>query len=389
MKLIFFIFLITCYSNAQDSSAAQDAIYNRPFIFENKKTSTAIGGYLEANSNYFSVDGVSEGFSMEMRRFNIFLFSTIIPRVKFLAELEFEHGTEEIALETAQVDIEFNPALVLRAGIIVVPIGAFNQNHDSPNWEFIERPLVATEIIPSTLSEVGFGFNGKFILPFFLLTYDAYLFNGLTDGIILNKEGRTFFQSGKSEERLAEDNNGSPSFSSRIALKTYDFGEIGLSYYGGIYNSYKIEGETVDEQRMYSIMAVDFNTRLLKTVIQGEFALNTLDVPPDIDDIFGKEQWGGYLEIIHPLISGPLFGFEKSVINGGLRMEYVDYNTGDFASTGKNIFDDVRSVSLALSYRPSQNTAVRANYMYQWIRDALGNPTVKNAGFQFGIASYF
>ncbi|MCH7535387.1 MAG: hypothetical protein IH948_06515, partial [Bacteroidetes bacterium] len=59
----------------------QDAIFDRPFI-NMSHLRTAVGGYVEANTNYFAEDGITEGFSMEMRRFNIFLYSTIIPRVR-------------------------------------------------------------------------------------------------------------------------------------------------------------------------------------------------------------------------------------------------------------------------------------------------------------------
>jgi len=133
-----------------DSTLAQGGIYNRPFI--GSTSSTSIGGYLEGNTNYFVEDGVSEGFSMELRRFNLFLFSQVSQRIRFFSELEFEHGTEEIALETALIDFQLGRGLVLRGGVILTPIGYLNQNHDSPRWDFVERPLVTTDIIPSTLS---------------------------------------------------------------------------------------------------------------------------------------------------------------------------------------------------------------------------------------------
>lgn len=142
-----------------DSTLAQEGIYDRPFI--GSVSNTAIGGYIEGNTNYFVEDGITDGFSMELRRFNIFMYSSISRRVRFLSELEFEHGTEEIALETALVDFQISPALVLRAGIILPPIGYLNQNHDSPKWDFVDRPLVTTGVIPSTLSEVGAGVYGK------------------------------------------------------------------------------------------------------------------------------------------------------------------------------------------------------------------------------------
>lgn len=390
-QYLLFITIVVLTSAAfsqQDSLAVQDAVYDRPFITLGK-TATAIGGYLEGNTNYFIEDGISEGFSMEMRRFNIFLFSTIVPRIKFLAELEFEHGTEEIALETAQVDFEFNPALIFRAGVILVPIGAFNQNHDSPKWDFVERPLVATQIIPTTLSDVGFGFNGKIFSNSIFFTYDAYLVNGLTDEIILNDEGRTFLESGKSRNTLEEDNNGSPSITGRIAARHRTIGEVGVSYYSGIYNTYRLDGEEVEEKRNVSIFAVDFNSSVLNSQINGEIAFNTIDVPEDISEIYGKKQWGGYVELVYPILKKSMLGFKNSVLNAGIRVERVDYNVGTFATTGAEIFDDVNALAFSLAYRPSAGTVVRANYRHHWTRDILGNPTVKSAGFQLGIATYF
>ncbi len=371
-----------------DTSAVQSAVYDRPFI-EIGQSATAVGGYLEANTNYFREDGVSEGFSMEMRRFNIFLYSTIIPRVRFLAELEFEHGAEEIALETAQVDFELNPAFVLRGGVLLVPIGAFNLNHDSPKWEFVERPLVATQIIPSTLSDIGFGFNGKVFPGNFILTYDAYLVNGLGDGVILNDAGRTFLQSGKNAERFGEDNNGSPAFTARAAMRRRNLGEVGVSFYRGYYNSYKIEGEQVDEKRALQIVAVDFNAAFFKAAFNGELAFNSLDVPGDLSEIYGKKQWGGYIEVVYPLLRRKMFGFENAVVNAAIRAERIDYNVGNFSSTGEKIYDEVNALALALSFRPSAGTVLRANYRYHWIRDLPGNPAIRSAGFQFGIATYF
>ena len=88
--------LITRVDLSDSSSVNQDASYGRPFIGLGK-TGVALGGYIEGNTNYFMEDGVTEGFSMELRRFNIFIFAALGKRVRILSELEFEHGTEEIA----------------------------------------------------------------------------------------------------------------------------------------------------------------------------------------------------------------------------------------------------------------------------------------------------
>ncbi len=374
-------------ADTTQSPTAQDGLYDRPFI--GGVGAISIGGYIEGNSNYFVEDGIGEGFSMELRRFDIFLYSTISRRVRFLAELEFEHGTKEIALETALVDFQIDPALTLRAGIFFPPLGYVNQNHDSPKWDFVERPLVTTDIIPSTLSEVGVGAFGRTLLSGMTVTYDAYLTNGLGEGIIGNDLGRTNIPSGKDPERFEEDNNGSPALSGRLAASHSSHGEIGLSYYRGVYNSYKVEGEVVDDQRYISISAIDVGTSVGPLQIRGEAARATIDVPSGMQEIFGDKQWGAHVDFLLPIWHPRMRGYADAVVTGGLRIERVDYNQGSFASTGRNIHDDVTAVVASLSFRPTPGTVFRANYRYHWIRDFVGNPTGALAGLQFGFATYF
>jgi hypothetical protein len=366
---------------------AQDGVYARPFI--GAVSFASIGGYVEGNTNYFVQDGVGDGFSMELRRFNVFLFSQIGPRLRFLSELEFEHGTEEIALETALVDLQIRPELVIRAGILLPPLGYLNQNHDSPRWDFVERPLVSTDVIPSTLSEVGGGLYGRVALSGAILSYDAYLTNGLADGVVGNELGRTSIPSGKSPEIFAEDNNGSPALSGRIALRLPSLGEVGVSYYGGYYNAFRVEGTEVDERRWLGITALDIGAGVGPAEVRGELAYATVHVPPALVEIFAERQWGGHVDVVVPLWRPRLLDYESVTLAIGLRLERVDYNRGTFSSTGDPIRDDVTALVPGLSFRPTAGTVFRANYRYHWIRDFAGNPTSRMAGFQLGFATYF
>lgn len=378
----------TTRAEATDTAdLAQAGIYDRPFI--GALSSTSLGGYVEGNTNYFVEDGVSDGFSMELRRFNVFLFSQVSARVRFLSELEFEHGTEEIALETALLDVRLLPALTVRAGIILPPIGYFNQNHDSPRWDFVERPLVSTTLIPSTLSEVGGGVLGSFTLAGGVASYDAYLTNGIGEGVVGNGLGRTDIPSGKSGELLGEDNNGSPSVSGRVAFRRPGLGEAGLSYYGGYYNSFRVEGEDVDARRWMGIGALDVGASLGDVEVRGELAYATVDVPSGLTEVFGDAQWGAHVDAVWPLWRPALAGYEDAVLSGGLRLERVDYNVGTFSSTGADIGDEVTALVLGLSFRPGPDTVFRANYRRHWTRDFAGNPTIHGAGFQLGFATYF
>jgi hypothetical protein len=365
----------------------QDGIFNRPVVGSLGRT--AIGGYVEGNTNYAVEDGIGEGFSMELRRFNIFLFSSIGSRIRFISELEFEHGTEEIALETALIDVTINPSLVIRAGIILPPLGAFNVNHDSPRWNFVDRPLVSTEIIPATLSEVGFGVHGRLALRGFGLTYDLYATNGLGDGVILNAEGRTSLTDGKREEAFAEDNNGSPAISGRVAVQHARLGELGLSFYSGIYNSYRAEGVPVDKARRVSLVALDGITQVGPVELRGEAALAAIDVPEDLRELFGHRQVGFHLDASMAVWKPRLRGFPNAALNADLRVEYVDRNVGTFSTTEGNIGDDVAAVVAGASFRPVNGTVFKANYRRQWAHDLLDNGTARLGAFQVGFATYF
>jgi len=397
-KLILGLSLLCAGLYAQDTTTviSQEAIFDRPFI-DNTISKTAVGGYLEANSNYFIEDGLGEGLSFEMRRFNIFLYSSISERIKFLAELEFEHGTEEIALETALLDFQVNEALNFRAGILLPQIGLVNANHDSPKWDIIDRPLSSTMIIPTTLSEVGVGFFGKLYVGDNTISYDAYVVNGLQDGVVLNEEGITFIPAGKSEESFEEDNNGTPMYNGRLAIINRKFGEYGFSYYGGVYNSYLMEGEEVDDKRSLHLLAFDFNTQINKLTVKGELVKAMIDVAEDIDESYGTSQAGGFLELTYPIIEKTLFGYENAKINSVIRLEAVDMNQGTFknnfsytnAIEGDQIGNEVKAVVIGLSFRPTAATTFRANFRKHWSTDILGNPPALLGGFQFGFASYF
>jgi len=366
-----------------------DAVYNRPFV-QVSKLPVALGGYMEANYQYLGQDGVTEGHQFQMRRLTLFVSSSIARRMKFLTEIEFEDGTKEINIEFASVDFEFAPLLNLRGGIIMNPIGAFNQNHDGPKWEFVDRPISATQMLPATFSNVGFGVYGKKYVKDWVYAFEAYLTNGFDERIIENGENRTFLPATKQNpDRFEESFNGSMLFTGKVALRN-KLGELGLSYMSGSYNKFQDDGLVLDKKRNVNIYAIDFNTTLpTKTFINAEWAFVDIDIPETYAEQFGRKQQGGFIDIVHPIIKKPWFGFESSVLNAAVRLEYVDWNKGNFKSTGGNISDHVFSIVPAISWRPTSQTVFRLNYRYNWQTDLLGNPPSKLAGFQIGLSTYF
>lgn len=368
-----------------------DAVYNRPFMSLGK-VPAAVGGYVEGNTEYLGKDGVTEGLSFQVPRLTLFISSAIKKRIKFLTEIEFEEGGKELGIEFASMDLEFHPILNFRGGIIMNPIGSFNQNHDGPRWEFINRPISSTKIIPSTWSNAGFGFFGKYAIHNFVWAYEIYATNGFDESIIANQENRTSLASTKANRaRFEESSNGVPMYTAKTAFRHRKIGEIGISWMGGVYNQFEIDGIPIDNKRRVDLIALDLNTSIpfLNTNINAEVVQAIVDVPQTYSQQFGKKLQGGFIDIVQPVIKRTILGWQKSVINVALRMEYADYNEGKFKETGGNIGDHVYAIVPALSFRPTSLTVLRLNYRREWQTDLLGNPPSKTAAIQFGFSTYF
>lgn len=368
-----------------------DAIYERPFL-QIGKLPVSFGGYVEADYQYMGEDGVTDGHSFRIPRLTLFAAASIHKKIKFLTEIEFEEGGKEIAIEFAAVDINFLQMLNFRGGIIMNPIGAFNQNHDGPKWEFVNRPIAMEKMLPATLSSVGFGFYGKHNQKDWAFGYEAYLTNGFNNSIITNEENKTFLPAIKeSGNRFEESSNGEPMFSGKIAVRNQKIGEIGISYMGGIYNTYQKDGLILDKKRNMSVFALDFNTTLpkIKTYITTEWAWVHVDVPETYSQQFGEKQFGGFIDIVQPIVSKRMLGFDDAVLSIAVRLEYVDWNAGKFKETGGNIADDLWAIVPAISFRPTAQSVIRLNYRYMKQRDILGNPPAIISGIQMGISTYF
>lgn len=189
---------------------------------------TVIGGYGE----FVFTKRQGEDSAFEARRFVAFLYSPIWEnRISFTTEIELEHGGSplkaqgqlvpgEVQLEFATLDIRFADQFILRGGIILVPFGRFNINHDAPTQDLTDRPLALTYVIPSTWFEAGVGIVGRQRLGHgFSLNHEVYMINGLDSKI---SDGLGY--RGARGSKL-QDNNDDKAVTGRVGM--YYFGPIG------------------------------------------------------------------------------------------------------------------------------------------------------------------
>jgi len=367
-----------------------DATYSRPF-FLGVNGSLAVGGYIESNVEVTNENGVISGPDFQMKRFTVFVASEINEKIRFLSELEYENGTREINVEFAAVDLQINELINVRAGIILNPIGSFNQNHDGPKWMFTNRPIVSTDILPATLSNVGVGVYGKYRLPSTSFGYELYLSNGFDGRIIDNEFGRTRLASVKDNpDRFAENPTSVPLVTGKIATRN-TLGEFGISTMIGLYTPQLEEGLIVDTERWLYVVCVDFavDVNSMWPKVNGEIAFASVEIPAGLVPLYGSRQIGGFMDIVQDVANLHALGFENARLSVAIRLEYVDWNFGNDAQTGMPIGDEQRSLGLSLALRPSELTVIRSNYTLRKATDLLRNDLGIVTVFSLGISTYF
>jgi hypothetical protein len=382
--------VLACPARAQVPTQAQDTTVavERPFVLGGQfdkpylttlRGRTAIGGYAEAHARFERVDGATEELGFEAKRFNLFAATSVSDFVRFGAELEFEEGGEEVKLEFATVDVAVHPAVTLRAGMILSPLGRFNLAHDSPRNEFTDRPLVATELIGVALSEPGLGVFGFFPLGGDTrITYEAYVVNGYHDGLLTGSSEGVRIPLGKGNW---EDQNRSPAVVGRLALSPTLAWEVGLSAHHGAWNVFETDGLEVAEREDLTIVVGDVRGELAGVTLRAEAATASIDLPPGAEGAYQSTQRGFFAEVMRDFGAGWVAVMPNSHFSAGVRVDAVDF---DADRDG----DSVRQVSVGVNFRPTEDTVLKLDYVRGRSFDAFENPSDR-AGLLFSLATYF
>jgi hypothetical protein len=145
---------------------------------------TVLTSYGEVNYN--RPNHASENAQADLRRFVLGLQHRFDERTKFVGEIEVEHAVSsaddvgEVAIEQAYIEHQLSPRVAARAGLMLMPLGLLNENHEPTAFYGVERNFVETAIIPSTWREGGLQVIGT-------LDNGLTLQGGLSTGFDLNK----------------------------------------------------------------------------------------------------------------------------------------------------------------------------------------------------------
>ena len=141
-------------------------------------------------------------------------------------ETEVEKGGE-VVLEQFHITRLIHPAINVRAGHIIVPVGLTNAHHEPINFFGTVRPEGETSILPSTWHETGLELFGSFGRGYARFDYQAMVVAGLN----ANGFNRDQWVAGGKQGFFEEDNFTSPGYAARLDYKGVKGLRVGLSAY--------------------------------------------------------------------------------------------------------------------------------------------------------------
>ena len=156
-------------------------------------------------------------------------------KTQFISEIEVEHANE-IFIEQAFVRHRLIKNMNLKAGLILIPMGMVNEQHEPTFFYSVERPLLDKRIIPSTWREVGIGITG--LIPQNSLKYQLYLVNNPIS--FVNGAGRINAASGirgGRQKGIKSIVTTFPGLSGQIEYFGFEGAKVGLSLYHGKTNT--------------------------------------------------------------------------------------------------------------------------------------------------------
>jgi hypothetical protein len=346
---------------------------------------TSIGGYGEVH--YSNATGPDTPGAINLSRFVLFVGHNFSDRLAFRSEVEIEDArienggaAGEVAVEQAYVDYQLTPALALRTGLLLAPVGIVNETHEPPTFNGVERPDYSHDVIPTTWRELGLGVAGTFGQSG--LGYRLYLLNGLRASGFSADEG---IREGRQEGQDATFAN--PSFTGRL-----EYGRPGLKlgtsfWYGGTAEQNPAVGTGTFDAPLF-LVAADARYDIGAFQFRGEFANIHIGDADRIGAAYtttvASRITGGYLEGAVDLLRFVVPASTQR-LNAFVRHERYDTQADVPTGVTADPANARRFTTFGLTYKPLWNVAFKGDYQLR--RNAAG--TGEGEVLRFGVGYQF
>jgi hypothetical protein len=357
-------------------------------VYQLTKTGVSLSGYGEVVYNNFASE-LDNGVATTRRdqidylrhvtyfgfRFNDWLL--------FNSEIEFEHAKTDpsspgaVSIEFGYVEAMLHPAVNLRAGMVLVPVGIVNEFHEPSTFHGALRPETEQQVIPTTWRTNGFGFVGETKTG---VGYKLYLIESLNAANFSSSGIRSGRQNGA--QALAED----LAITGRLNFTGFTGLDIGGSFYVGN-TAQSITDTTGNEiDARLTLFSLHFMFARKGLELRGLFAQSTISDVAELNAVrgltgansIGERQHGYYFTLAYDLL--PLLAKGTTHYLAPF-VQYEKLNTQAEVPAGfaKNRARERSNLSFGLTYKPHPNVAFKFDYIN---RDDKANTALD----QFNVA---
>lgn len=366
--------------------------YAQRIDFENDKGITQnlfIKLYGNIDYNQPIVPGVKKLGTIDVHRIVTLFGYQFSPNTQFVSELEVEHANE-VFIEQAFVKHKVVPNHFLKAGLILIPMGYINENHEATAFYSVERPFIDRDLVPSTWREAGIGMTGVF--SGLGIRYKAFLVNGFRsydDDATL--QGSNGLRGGR-QKGIKSKLSSLPNISAQLEYIGIPNSKIALSYYGGQTQSDLYDNLEENDLQAYAIadssvvglqmVGLHSQSTLNKFQINTQAVVASMANTASYNQFTGKDlgslMWGYYVELAYQI-----FNSKTSDDSVTLFSRWSQYDThGDTVGEVVNNQSYQRSIfTLGANYNPSKGVVFKTDF--QWI----GNQGSDNLTYQFNLGT--
>jgi len=359
---------------SETASAQQTALPTEP---DPPAPVTSLSGYMDFHFNKFEF---SDG-TLDFHRFVLLFTHEFNPRLRFVSELELEHGFVEgledggeLELEQAYLDFLITRAFNVRAGMLLVPVGIINERHEPPVFHGVERTLVDTVIIPTTWFDVGAGIHGEVGRGW---RYRLYVMAPPNAAAFSGDEGLR-----GSAQHGAEANVGRVAVTGRVEYVGRRGLVLGASFYSGrsgfeFRPRFDVPVDVVEADARYARDRLELRAQFADVSIDNAGLLNdTLALRTGVNPNIARSLRGAYAEASYRVVSGARIG------DVALFARYEKANTQRQMPDGYVPLPAFNREAwvVGATFWPDADVAVKADYIINHDKSAFPAPNSFNLG---------
>ncbi len=283
-------------------------------------------------------------------------------RVLFNSEIEYEHGSTgsggEASVEFAYLDFLVRKDVGIRTGLLLVPMGLVNEQHEPTTYLTARRSVTENAVIPTTWREMGVGAFGEHG-P---VSWRAYVVNSIRGDRFTAGGIRGGRQKGANAQ--VED----LALTGRLDWTPMVGTTIGGSFFtGNTGQETAVGGEVVDGK--LQLFDLHGETQFRGVTLRGLFARATIDDAAKLNALgsltgnrsIGESLGGWYVEAGYDL-STLLPRFGEGSLTPYLRYEEVDTQRRVPTGFARNPASEQSIFTYGLQFRPVSQVVIKADY---------------------------